>query len=107
MAKKFNVHNLCRDMDNNIVLRVAHYFPKKSCLVVSVYGYVGIRSKRMKMLKRAQLSINDHVHSDTIKENMAQLWAMENDVSNYVIQYGGPVPFGLQHPTEPTQENQP
>ena len=105
MVKKSNVHNLCRNMDSNIVLRVAHYFPKKSRLVVSVYGYVGIRSKRMKMLRRQELNIDDHKYIDTIKENMAQLWAMENDVSNYVIQYGGPTPFGLQHHTE--QENQP
>lgn len=105
MAKKFNVHNLCRDEDNNIVLRVAHYFPKKSSLVVSVYGYVGIRSKRMKMLKRQQLNINDHAHAENVKENMALLWAMENDVGNYVIQRGGPIPKGLRHHTE--QENQP
>lgn len=105
MAKKFNVHNLCRDKDNNIVLRVAHYFPQKSRLVVSVYGFVGIRSKRMKMLRRQELCIDDRKYADTVKENMAQIWAMENDVGNYVIQYGGPIPLGLQHHTE--QENQP
>ena len=105
MPKKFNVHNLCRDKDNNIVLRVAHYFPKKASLVVSVYGYVGVRSKRMKMLKRQQLNIGEHQYVAIIKQNMVQLWAMENDVSNYVIQHGGPMPFGLQHNTE--LENQP
>lgn len=106
--KKANIPKLNRDAQGNIVLRVAHYYPTgNTYTVVSVYGFTGVKNKRMTVLVREKFLRHAHTREElaTIKDNLAHLWAMQQDVGNYVIHYGGAMPAVLYHPTE--LENQP
>lgn len=107
--KLTKLDTLNRDAQGNIVLRVAHYTPATHMQVnVSVYAYKGIKAKRMSLLVRTKYPRGAHSLEElrVIKENLAHLWAMQHDVSNYVIVYGGVIPEPrLFHPTQ--LENQP
>lgn len=93
-----------------IVLR-GSVWKRKAWIVLSVYGYIGIKAKRTFLLARSDHHDHDHDHA-TILENMAHLWAMQHGVGEFVFTRRNADHRELFHPSEwdptaTTKENQP
>ncbi len=97
-----------------IVLR-GSVWKRKAWIMLSVYGYIGIKAKRTFLLARSDHHDHDHDHDHaTILENMAHLWAMRHGVGEFVFTRRNADHKELFHPSEwdrnnrkPYKENQP
>lgn len=97
---------LCRNAQGDIVLR-GSVWKQKNQITLSVYGYRGIKHKHTELLMRSYHHMDEYGPTtlETMLQNMAHLWAMKYDVSNYVLTRRNANRCELFHPTELTKEN--
>lgn len=100
----------CRNADGDIVILSKIWKGySKNHTAVTLYSVRGRKDKMIRLLHRAEFA--KAVHTDEMlvaaRDTVAHLWAMQNEVSDYVVVYTSPKTGDLYHPDELQQEKQP
>lgn len=108
-ARKTNTTLFCRNADGDIVLLSKIWKGhSKTQAAVSLYVVRGRKEKIIRLTHRA--AFNKATHTDEMlvaaRDTVAHLWAMQNEVSDYVVVYTEPKMSDMYHPTQLQQLQQ-
>ena len=110
MIHKPRINLFCRNADGEIVIlskiRKGH---SKTHAAVSLYVVRGNVDKLIRLIHRAAFDKATHTDEMLVaaRDTVAHLWALQNEVSDYVVVYTAPKMANMYHPSELQQEKQP
>lgn len=108
-ARKTRTDLFCRNADGDIVILSKIWKGhSKTHAAVSLYVVRGRKDKLIRLTHRAQFIKATHTDEMLVaaRDTVAHLWAMQNEVSDYVVVYTEPKMGDMYHPTELQQLQQ-
>jgi hypothetical protein len=108
-ARKTRTNLFCRNADGDIVI-VSKIWKgyRETHAAVSLYVVRGRKEKLIRLEHRARFDKKTHTDEMLVaaRDTVAHLWAMQNEVSDYVVVYTAPKMVDMYHPTELQQLQQ-
>ena len=106
---KVRIDLFCRNADGEIVI-VSKIWKgySKTHAAVSLYVVRGNIDKVIRLVHRATFDKDTHTDGMLVaaRDTVAHLWALQNEVSDYVVVYTEPKMGDMYHPTELQQLQQ-
>lgn len=108
---KVRIDLFCRNADGDIVILSKVWMTaSKGKAAVSLYVGRGIKDKALRLVHRATFDKDTHTDGMLVaaRDTVAHLWALQNEVSDYVVVYTEPKMVNMYHPSQfPIKQLQP
>lgn len=109
-ARKTKTDLFCRNADGDIVVLAKVWMGhSKTYAAVSLYVVRGKKDKFLRLTHREMYPKTDYTKEMLLnaRDTGAHLWALQNEVSDYVVVYTEPKMVDMYHPSQLQQESQP